>query len=624
MTATLPLRRAEARTWWFGYAAIVGIGLLVGLFARRRFTQPYLGLSLALIAVLLVGWIVIPRATLYVTLALAAVSDLVTVSWFPFLKNLSSRESISFVADALTISPVDLTLLTGAVISVARRYSRTRRAVAPSPLNLPMLCFAVFVVYGFARGLSLGADSRIAVLVGRPLLYIPLTYLIAVNELTEPRHRRIGVTAIIVGVFVQSLLSIEFLNRLDPAVREDLESLNEHGSALGQNVVIVALVTMLLFGVKHRRTRWGLVVALAPVGYVFFVAQRRAGVASLVVAGLATAIVLFWKHRRRFWIVVPVATIVLTGYVGAFWNSSSSLGFPAQAVKTVVAPGSATYEDQSSDLYRMIEAYDLNFTIRTNPLLGLGFGQPFYRPIPLPDISFFELNAYQPHNSVLWIWIKFGFGGFVAMLYLVARAIVVGTERARRAPLDLDFVALWTSISFVIMYALYSYVDVSWDARNSVLLGFAIAAVTVAPAPTDPRTVVARGDEGGPADCLGGGDDDRGGGPSDDRRAGGARTGTLRRPEAVGAGADHDGPGTESPVAHTADGTAAAPPREMALLNDGTVEQLSTIPGIGPKLAAAIVEERERHGPFERVTDLDRVSGIGVVRSAVIVSALRG
>jgi competence protein ComEA len=49
-------------------------------------------------------------------------------------------------------------------------------------------------------------------------------------------------------------------------------------------------------------------------------------------------------------------------------------------------------------------------------------------------------------------------------------------------------------------------------------------------------------------------------------------------------------------------------------LNAATVEQLETLPGIGPTLAAAIVDERERNGPFRSVDDLERVRGIGTGR----------
>lgn len=39
--------------------------------------------------------------------------------------------------------------------------------------------------------------------------------------------------------------------------------------------------------------------------------------------------------------------------------------------------------------------------------------------------------------------------------------------------------------------------------------------------------------------------------------------------------------------------------------------ELETLPGIGPAKARAIIEYREKHGPFRRVEDLEGVRGIG-------------
>jgi competence protein ComEA len=46
-------------------------------------------------------------------------------------------------------------------------------------------------------------------------------------------------------------------------------------------------------------------------------------------------------------------------------------------------------------------------------------------------------------------------------------------------------------------------------------------------------------------------------------------------------------------------------------LNRATVAELDVLPGIGPVLAARIVAWRETAGRFERVDQLDEVSGIG-------------
>ncbi len=46
-------------------------------------------------------------------------------------------------------------------------------------------------------------------------------------------------------------------------------------------------------------------------------------------------------------------------------------------------------------------------------------------------------------------------------------------------------------------------------------------------------------------------------------------------------------------------------------VNTATAEELESLPGIGASRAAAIVEYRNTHGPFQRVEDLVEVSGIG-------------
>lgn len=46
-------------------------------------------------------------------------------------------------------------------------------------------------------------------------------------------------------------------------------------------------------------------------------------------------------------------------------------------------------------------------------------------------------------------------------------------------------------------------------------------------------------------------------------------------------------------------------------LNRATVAQLVDLPGIGPKIAARIVQYRQEHGAFKGLAELGRVPGIG-------------
>jgi competence protein ComEA len=58
-------------------------------------------------------------------------------------------------------------------------------------------------------------------------------------------------------------------------------------------------------------------------------------------------------------------------------------------------------------------------------------------------------------------------------------------------------------------------------------------------------------------------------------------------------------------------------------LNRAGVEQLETLPGIGPSLAAAIVEHRETSGPYRSVDELLDVRGIGESRLAQLRDLVR-
>lgn len=50
--------------------------------------------------------------------------------------------------------------------------------------------------------------------------------------------------------------------------------------------------------------------------------------------------------------------------------------------------------------------------------------------------------------------------------------------------------------------------------------------------------------------------------------------------------------------------------RLTVAVNRATAEELVSLPGIGPKLAQRIVEERNRGGRFVTLSDLSRVKGI--------------
>lgn len=61
----------------------------------------------------------------------------------------------------------------------------------------------------------------------------------------------------------------------------------------------------------------------------------------------------------------------------------------------------------------------------------------------------------------------------------------------------------------------------------------------------------------------------------------------------------------------TAPGESGGNMSEKVFVNQATLEELKTLSGVGEAKAKAILEYREKNGPFQDVNDLLRVSGIG-------------
>jgi competence protein ComEA len=85
------------------------------------------------------------------------------------------------------------------------------------------------------------------------------------------------------------------------------------------------------------------------------------------------------------------------------------------------------------------------------------------------------------------------------------------------------------------------------------------------------------------------------------------------QPATLGSSVTSGTPGT--PVTSSKPSGSASPnPGEELDLNTATVQQLDTLPGIGPVTAAAIVAWREANGKFTSVDQLAEVDGIGPAR----------
>jgi O-Antigen ligase len=469
-------RRLNSISWWLGYLGCLVVSLGIAGIAWVTAPQRF---SIALLVVLMTAVLCVARPVwgLYPVVLFALLGDAETAPSYPFVKNLSSRESILFLSDELTVSPFEI-LIAALVLGWVLNMLGTRQwTLYRGRLSRPMAVFIGFVFLGLVWGMARGGDPNVAIWELRPLLYLGVLYLLISNLFQRSEQYRALYWLVMIAITFNGILALRTYGMLSAAEKAGLESLGEHGAAVQANAMLVLIFATWLFHNRSWSARWLLPIMAVPVTWAYLIAERRAAMIALIAGFILLFVVLRWRSPHVFRVVAPIVLIVGTGYVGAFWSASGMVAFPAQAVKTVIAPEQQTEEDQASDLYRKIENLDIQATIKSNPALGVGFGQKFLMPHALPDISFFVFFEYITHNSILWIWMKAGIGGFLALLYLFSSAMRSGARALLRAHDGAHAAMTLTSVAFVAMFAVFAYVDIAFDVRNMVLLALALAQI---------------------------------------------------------------------------------------------------------------------------------------------------
>lgn len=450
-------------------AGIIGAAVLVSLLMFLSGPDPAM-IGWVLMIVFMTAIVICPRWGVYLILFLTLVGDTSLIPWFPFAKNLSSAESLLFLHDSLIFSPLELFLVLTLVAWLLRDTFQRKLHIFTGRLFWPALIFLFFVVFGLLYGYRTGGSLVIGLWEARPLFYLVLMLFLASNLIKTRAHVSNLVWAAVLGLIVPGLFgNYAFFVVLNSSLA-GIESLSDHATAIHWNTLFILILAVWLY--KTSLTKRLVLPAVALLLVIPYLAtQRRAAFISLVVALGLFLLLLWWENRRLFLVIAPAILVVGAAYLAIFWNHHGALGQPAQAIKSVIAPDAASLEDQSSNIYRVLENINISYTIHQKPLTGIGFGQTFYIIIPMADISFFDWWQYYTHNSIMWIWLKMGFGGFLTMLFLVGSTLMLGGENILRVPRgELRAIAIFAAL-YMVMHFLFAYVDISWDSRSMVFVG---------------------------------------------------------------------------------------------------------------------------------------------------------
>lgn len=464
-------RRLHTVIWLLIFAAFAAfIGLLF-----LRFEVQWVWLAWAAYIFGIFCIFLKPVSGLYLILFFSLIGDGVLMPGYPFNKNFSSPESIFYLNDEFILSALELYLIVTIFSWLLRGIARKNINFRWGPLGWIILIFFLSIFFGLAYGLSNEGDLNIALWEARPIFYLPVIYFLGVNLLNEHSQINTLIWAAMLALFVQGVVGTWAFFTTYNGTLENVESIMEHSSSIHINTMLVLILAVWLYRGSWTK-RLLLPLMALPVLFTYLANQRRASFVALGI-GVLLFLVAFYRHNRRlFKILAPFVITAGILYLAAFWNNDSILGIPAQGFRTAFRSTAGT-SDYTSNLYRLIENVNTTFTIRRNMLLGVGFGNKFLILVPMPDISFFEWWEYITHNSILWIWIKAGLPGFVALLTMIGSAIMVGTDIYDRLPGGDDKAIGLTMVLYLVMHFIYAYVDMSWDIQSMVYVGTAMGAL---------------------------------------------------------------------------------------------------------------------------------------------------
>lgn len=375
----------------------------------------------------------------------------------------------------LTTSPIE-------VATVLVAASVTLRAVARGERfpRLPLIVLAVPLAMslGMAYGLAKGAPSNLVYTETRGLL-VGLATFIAAVRLAPGRHEVIGRT-VLVSTFLLALIMISrYLFYVRPGnvtVPPEFQFAHENSIMLGVGLLLGAGRAV---NARDLRTALGMALFCALVLVAMIVTGRRAATLVLLVGALSMgALLLPRRPVLVFAVGIPLA-LAGAAYLGAYWNKEyGALAQPARAVRSQFDP---TLRDESSDRYRQLEKVNVVETVRVNRLFGVGFGRPFAQFQPLPDLtSFWPMQSFTPHQSILWLWLKMGWFGISVFLGAVVMVLQRTFEQMRNAGADHNRWMLGAVLfSATVMFLMYSTVDIGFAGLRQVGPMMVVAAIAL-------------------------------------------------------------------------------------------------------------------------------------------------
>lgn len=341
---------------------------------------------------------------------------------------------------------------------------------------------ALAMLLALQYGVDNGGDLTIALWEMRGFLVVPPLMLLVSGLITERRHLdELAVVLFATLVFATGESLYRYLEYVRPGdFTGAIEFAFSHENGVLIALLLVVGTSWALWGTDKKQRLIALAAAIL-AAIVLLTIRRRAGLLLGETGLLLIGMVLLVQNWRRFILLAPIFAVGAALYLNVYWNDPNSLGQPARVFRSVFQEEETSLRDQASDDYRTRERINVWWNIQARPLEGTGFGVAYDKPLPFPDLtSFWPFWPYIPHNTILWLWMKAGLLGFLLFWYVMGTGLTQTAQVVRRTKDPWLLTAGVVTMSFLIMLAMFSYIDLGLTSpRLMILFGVFLGLVTV-------------------------------------------------------------------------------------------------------------------------------------------------
>jgi len=350
----------------------------------------------------------------------------------------------------------DMAVLATLVVALGAKAA-SADVVRPVRKSMKVALLSIGAMWAF--GVVRGGSIRQTMWQLHPfVIAIVFAYLVIATCRTASHLRTLGKVVLSAALYRAGVLFV-FYYSIGRDFRPPLEVMTTHADT----VLFVTGMLLVLVDALERRTLGAALRALIvciPLALAIKLNNRRLAWLSL---GAGGALAYFVLPRSRFkrrvnWALVA-AIPLFVAYVAVGWGQRDGIFRPVGAISTMFG----THADTSSEM-RDIENYNLVQTLRSDPVLGTGWGHEYREvSVAISIEKIFPQYRYIPHNSVLGLLAFSGLVGFALtwQLFIVAaffHAVSVGAARA--PPLR---VAAVVGLTTIVTFVLQMWGDMGWN-----------------------------------------------------------------------------------------------------------------------------------------------------------------